>query len=392
MQHYPAMGPGDDEPTLASIQPHAPGGENMSLYSGRPSPGWSDSPPSGNNQAFAGRNNPGVTPYNDGRQFSSNNGNGKNNRPLIIALVAILLVLVLLFSTGIYAFTHSGPTNPGQGNQGNQQRGSTATASVGNQPTADTTATANAQATTSASATAGAQGSVDATATASAQGIANATATAVAQESQFDGTWLNDDLSTRGIPGLIIGNSGQTITVHGYGRCHPTDCNWGARSGTFHSSPFVILFDFGNGLTDQLTISFNNGGNTQLKVVDTGSSSGTNTYFFHRNPAASGGAAQFNGTWLNDDASTNGIPRLVISSSGNTITVHGYGACSPTNCDWGTQSGTYTGSPFVLTFTFSGGSLTHQLTISFNDAGEIQLKVIDNGSASGMHTYYFNRG
>lgn len=388
MQQHPAMGPGDDEPTLASIRPQAPGWSNVPPYGEREPSGWNAPAPYSGNQAFSSGNSSGPTPYNGGRRFSNDNGgNRKNNRPLLFALIIALVVLVLLFSTGIYAFTHSGQAN--QGGTGNQQ--GTITPSVGSQPTADATATTNAQASVNATATSGTQGVANATATANAQGIANATATAVAQVSQFNGTWLNDDANTAGIPGLIIKNSGQIITVHGYGACQPTYCDWGTRNGTYASSPFMVLFDFGNGLTHQLAISFADGGGTHLQVVDTGSSSGVHTYFFHRSPVAYGTAAQFNSTWLNVDPNTQGIPKLIISSSGNQITVHGYGACSPTDCDWGTRQGTYTGSPFVITFAFSNG-ITNQLTISFNDVLGVRLKVVENGSASGVHTYYFNRG
>jgi hypothetical protein len=45
------------------------------------------------------------------------------------------------------------------------------------------------------------------------------------------------------------------------------------------------------------------------------------------------------GTWLNCDKATRGLIKLVISASGSTISVHGFGACVPTPCDWGTVPG-----------------------------------------------------
>ncbi len=100
--------------------------------------------------------------------------------------------------------------------------------------------------------------------------------------SQYSGNWLNDDSGTSGITRLNITNTGQTLHVHGYGKCTPTDCDWGTRNGAFNGEPFTILFDFGGGLTHQLTITLNNNAGTQLKVVDVGSSSGTHTYTFHK--------------------------------------------------------------------------------------------------------------
>ncbi|HUY95481.1 MAG TPA: hypothetical protein VMU71_09285 [Terracidiphilus sp.] len=45
------------------------------------------------------------------------------------------------------------------------------------------------------------------------------------------------------------------------------------------------------------------------------------------------------GTWINCDHATRGLVRLVVAASGKEITVHGFGACSPTPCDWGIVNG-----------------------------------------------------
>ncbi len=45
------------------------------------------------------------------------------------------------------------------------------------------------------------------------------------------------------------------------------------------------------------------------------------------------------GTWVNCDHQTRGLVRLMIAANGPAITVHGFGACSPTPCDWGNVSG-----------------------------------------------------
>lgn len=49
--------------------------------------------------------------------------------------------------------------------------------------------------------------------------------------------------------------------------------------------------------------------------------------------------AQLAGTWVNCDHATRGLVRLMIAASGHEITVHGFGACSPTPCDWGVVNG-----------------------------------------------------
>jgi hypothetical protein len=49
---------------------------------------------------------------------------------------------------------------------------------------------------------------------------------------------------------------------------------------------------------------------------------------------------QLEGKWKNVDSSTNGITTLEIQVSGNKVTVHAWGKCSPTDCDWGTVDAT----------------------------------------------------
>jgi len=171
----------------------------------------------------------------------------------------------------------------------NAQANSNATTSAITQAQSDATATAIAQANSNSTATAIAQANSDAT----AQAIANATATALAQSNatatatvqaatQYTGNWVNDDPNTRGDTRLVISNAGLILTVHGYGACSPTDCDWGTRSGTYSGAPFVILFDFGGGLTHQLSMTLTTSDAMHLQVVDVGSRSGTNTYFFHK--------------------------------------------------------------------------------------------------------------
>src|SRR5947209_5534290 len=67
------------------------------------------------------------------------------------------------------------------------------------------------------------------------------------------------------------------------------------------------------------------------------------------------------GTWVNCDHKTRSIVRLVIAASGKGISVHGFGACTPTPCDWGIAPGlmyaeNVTASPavaFTATYTFA---------------------------------------
>ena len=203
--------------------------------------------------------------------------------------------------------------------------------------------------------------------------------TATPSPASYTGIWINDNPNTNDVTKISISVASPTIYVHGYGRCSPTYCDWGLRNGTYSGTPFSILFDFGGGLTHKLILARDA---TGLKVTDIGSSSGTANLHFHQ---LSG--ADYDGTWLNNDASTNDVPKVVISHSGSTMTVHGYGACTPSYCDWNTRSITLTGDPFSVLFDFGGG-LTHTLTIGLDGPN---LVITDVGSHSGTATMYFHK-
>jgi len=46
-------------------------------------------------------------------------------------------------------------------------------------------------------------------------------------ENDFRGTWRNVDPETRGISSLVVRREGDDLTVQAWGKCHPTDCDWG---------------------------------------------------------------------------------------------------------------------------------------------------------------------
>jgi hypothetical protein len=50
------------------------------------------------------------------------------------------------------------------------------------------------------------------------------------------------------------------------------------------------------------------------------------------------GADQFAGHWLNVNPHASGITRVEIERRLNTLSVHVWGACVPTDCDWGTET------------------------------------------------------
>lgn len=45
------------------------------------------------------------------------------------------------------------------------------------------------------------------------------------------------------------------------------------------------------------------------------------------------------GTWINCDHATRGLVRVMIAAKGKEVTIHAFGACVPTPCDWGMADG-----------------------------------------------------
>lgn len=60
--------------------------------------------------------------------------------------------------------------------------------------------------------------------------------TASASLAQFAGKWVNADSETGGLTKLKITVSGTNVAVQAWGRCHPTDCDWGSVKGVAYAT------------------------------------------------------------------------------------------------------------------------------------------------------------
>jgi hypothetical protein len=66
----------------------------------------------------------------------------------------------------------------------------------------------------------------------------------------FLGHWVNTDRDTSGMTRLIIEPlDSSTVSFHGYGRCHPTDCDWGTVAVPFQPPQLVGIYHFGFKIT-----------------------------------------------------------------------------------------------------------------------------------------------
>ncbi|MBI5652014.1 MAG: hypothetical protein HZC40_16480 [Chloroflexi bacterium] len=97
-------------------------------------------------------------------------------------------------------------------------------------------------------------------------------------------------------------------------------------------------------------------------------------------------ASQYAATWINDDTSTSGITRVVITAASQTLTVRAFAKCTTGECDLGAVSKTLDTAiePIVLTG-FTGG---HTLIITMNNNAGTSLKIIQTPANA---TYYFHK-
>ena len=102
-------------------------------------------------------------------------------------------------------------------------------------------------------------------------------------------------------------------------------------------------------------------------------------------------AESYDGNWVNDNATSGGAARFFTTTANNIITVHGYGQCGGGECDWGTQTGAFTGDPFAFVFPAVGSLSAINVSMSFTDDTRTHLKVVWSDSAAGTHTETFHR-
>lgn len=100
------------------------------------------------------------------------------------------------------------------------------------------------------------------------------------------------------------------------------------------------------------------------------------------------------GTWTNCDHHTRSLVRLVIAAAGTGITVHAFGACTPTPCDWGTAPAmaysTGVTSPNGIAFTAHYKFAFKETTIVGRaDMGLLTVELFDHFTDnSGRSDYY----
>jgi len=92
----------------------------------------------------------------------------------------------------------------------------------------------------------------------------------------------------------------------------------------------------------------------------------------------------FSGNWVNVDNNTRGLTKVLVKIKSGNPYVHGFGSCSPKDCDWGSIKGTYfktDGKNFIsanykfdngitqqIVMRISGGKMIAKLHTTFQDS------------------------
>ncbi|MEK7311223.1 MAG: NBR1-Ig-like domain-containing protein [Chloroflexota bacterium] len=178
----------------------------------------------------------------------------------------------------------------------------------------------------------------------------------------YNGNWYNNDPATNGITQLVVAaTTANQVSVHGWGRCSPSDCDWGTGTGAVSGNTITVSnFSSAPGVTVVLSIPASG----TLRAVYTSGGAGPFTYDFHIGPTA----ADWAGTWVNTNAGTNNITRIIITASGSQLSVHPFGKCTPSDCDWGTKTFAYA-NPLN-----TGSEFPHNIIIRFQRANEMTVE------------------
>jgi hypothetical protein len=202
-------------------------------------------------------------------------------------------------------------------------------------------------------------------------GPAFASATPPAPNPALFHTWANTNAATRNVVDIVVTRSKGGILVDGFGACSPNPCEWGNIPGTVFGksvssvtgNSFEANWNFGFARTVLLATLTKPGGIPTLVVKEfttftdkSGRSNFTVTEkFVHAHqpitPTASGTAAtdyplgdsvtpvpSLLGTWHNTSPGGN-IKKIVLAKLNGKLTVHAFGNCVPTLCNWGVVRG-----------------------------------------------------
>ncbi len=198
----------------------------------------------------------------------------------------------------------------------------------------------------------------------------------------FAGNWENIDNNTRGLTKVLVKIKSGNPYVQGYGACSPRDCNWGSIKGTYFKTDgknFISAnYKHNNGITNQIVMRIS--GDKMIAKVHTtfkDSRKPMTKYYTMKKKNSTSEVGAFSGIWVNQDANTRGLTKVKVKVTGNTPYVHGFGSCSPRDCDWGNIRSTFfntDGKNFIsANYKFDNG-ITQQIVMRLS-GGKMIAKV-----------------
>jgi hypothetical protein len=191
------------------------------------------------------------------------------------------------------------------------------------------------------------------------------TATAQADLTDLRGVWINVNDNTRGITKVVIGGSGNTVTMATWGSCSPSDCEWGQVNaiplasgvGASPASADRIMALYEKSFKTSTLNAYRAGNKLIVENATDFKDNRADTfssYTFKRAPMLvvpvpprpifpvlplATNLDTLEGHWKNIDANTRGITRIKINVDGENVKVRAFGSCSPSDCDWGWTNG-----------------------------------------------------
>lgn len=157
--------------------------------------------------------------------------------------------------------------------------------------------------------------------------------------SSLDGKWTNTDPNA--LPTLLV--SGNSTKLRAWGKCTPTNCDWGTTTLSKHGAGFRAVFNSSIAVRI-LTLNVLPDGRLKVNALyrykDRRPTKRFTYYFKQRGPT------KIDGNWVNLDP--NALPKLFIYA--NSTKIRAWGKCHPTNCPWGTVSLTKLGTGYRAVF------------------------------------------
>lgn len=186
---------------------------------------------------------------------------------------------------------------------------------------------------------------------------------------KIDGNWVN--LDPNSLPKLFV--SANSTRIRAWGKCHPSNCDWGTVAMTKVGSGYRAIFNDAVARRVLILTPLSNG---QLNVRATYNYKDSRptkrlSYTFKKEAART-----IDGIYSN--ANPNALPKLQIY--GNSTKIKAWGKCTPNNCPWGSANLRKIGARYKAVFNdpvavrtliitpISGGRLKVQATYNYKDS------------------------